>query len=90
MASVDLVLNEGVKQKSKVYDLGSKKEDLNSVHFCHGIKEREGYFFYGFSRRNFLTRQYKPTNQSVVKNYKQIQLSQCCVALAVSHTVIGT
>ena len=45
MASVDSVLNEGVKQNSKVYDLGWKKEDLPSVHFCHGIKEREGYFF---------------------------------------------
>ena len=58
--------------------------------FVTESKRERDIFFDGFSRRNFLTRQYKPTNQSVVKNYKQIQLSQCCVALAVSHTVIGT
>ena len=42
MASVDLVLNEGVKQKSKVYDLGWKKEDLP--------REREGYLFFTASQ----------------------------------------
>ena len=56
MASVDLVLNEGVKQKSKVYDLGWKKEDLP--------REREGYFFLRLLKEKFLDKTIQ-THQSV-------------------------